>query len=303
LRIERSGAAVIFLLALCGSSLGQQNLAPANPIVMRVGERGITVAEVCSALASLPPPQRKGYALHPVLAKDWYGPLVALSDQARREHLQVPEDQKLSKVDRDNALVGELIQAIAGETPLTDAQINNYYAQHMQDFEEAKARHILISAATALRSRSSRSAAEAEAKAAKIVAELNHGADFARLAAENSDDPDTKNKGGGLGYVSHHQLEPAVDSIIWSLAPGQTSAPFEGRFGYEIVQVEDRRIQPLAAVRESIIGNLKAAALEQRQQAIVAAAHISMDPAYADSALPCESVAPAFTLKEGPVIP
>ena len=78
-----------------------------------------------------------------------------------------------------------------------------------------------------------------------------------------------------MGYVAHHQLEPAVVGIPWSLIPGQLSAPFQGRFGYEIVQVEERRIQPLDAIRESIIGNLKAAALERREQEIISA-HMSV---------------------------
>lgn len=303
MRIETFCAVVIFLVVLGGSSLAQQNLAASNnPIVMRVGEREITVVELCSALAALPPPQRKGYALHPALAKDWYGPLVALADEARREHLQVREDQKLSEVDYDNALVGELIQAIAASAQPTDPQIETYYTGHKRDFEQVKARHILISYATALASHSNRSAAEAKTKAENVAIALNRGTDFARVAAENSDDPYTNNKGGDLGYVSHHQLEPAVDSMVWSLTPGQASAPFQGRFGYEIVQVEERRIPPLAAVRESILGTLKAEALEQKQQEIVKAARINMEPAYENSPLPCESGAQVFTLKDPPLI-
>lgn len=297
----------MFVVAIFDCSFAQTNLkakdkAAGDPIVMRVGERGITVAELCSALTSLPPPQRKGYALHPALARDWYGPLVALADEARRRHLQVSGDPRLSEVDSDNALVGSLIQVIADEAQPTNAQIDKYYAEHKKDFEQVQARHILISQVAALNSRSNRSAAEAKTKAEQIVAELNRGAAFARLTAENSDDQETRDKGGDLGYVSHHQLEPAVDSMLWSLAPGQTSAPFEGRFGYEIVQVEEHRIQPLAAVRESIRGRLKADALERTQQKIVSAAHISLEPAYTDSPLPCEVQAPAFTLKDPPLI-
>jgi len=80
-----------------------------------------------------------------------------------------------------------------------------------------------------------------------------------------------------------------VVGIPWSLIPGQLSAPFQGRFGYEIVQVEERRIQPLDAIRESIIGNLNAAALERREQEIISAAHVSLEPAFVDGSLPCET--------------
>lgn len=305
-----SAKQLIILLCLCGTGEEQQAQTAAKlqartqvAVAMTVGERKITVAELCTAISQLPAPQRNGYTSNPSLAKDWYGPLVALADEARREHLQVPENPKLSELDRDNALVGELMQAIAGGAQPSDAQIDNYYSEHKREFEQVKARHILISDATALASRSTRSAADAKAIAEEIAAQLNGDADFAELATKDSDDPNTASKGGELGYLSHHQLEPALDLMLWSLSPGEISASFEGRFGYEIVKVEERRVQPLAAVRESIIGKLKAATLERREKEIVAAAHIGMEPAYADSPLPCEAGVQAFTLKDLPVIP
>jgi peptidyl-prolyl cis-trans isomerase D len=191
-----------------------------------------------------------------------------------------------------------LIQNIARKTQPSESEIRNYYKAHHTDFEQVKARHILISDASALASRSNRSATEAKIKAEELASELRRGADFAALAATDSDDPYTKANGGDLGYVSRHQLEPAVDAALWSLQPGQVSAPIEGRFGYEIVKVEERRTRPLEKVRESIVGNLKAAALERKQQEIVAAAHISMEPAYADAPLPCEAPSQDFTLKD-----
>jgi hypothetical protein len=265
---------------------------------MTVAGRTISVSELCTALESLPPPQRTGYTLHPALARDWLGPLMAMAEEAKREHLGTPENENLNEVDRDNALAGELIQAIARDTRPSDAEIEKYYSAHQSDFEEAKVRHILISDSTALASRSKRSPAEAKTKADELAAELKRGAEFAALAARESEDPYTKDKGGNLGYVSHHQLEPAVDQVVWALKPEETSASFAGRFGYEIVQVEDKRVQPLSAVRDLIVGKLKAAALEQRQEEIVRGAHIALDPAYADGPLPCQTPVNAFTLKD-----
>ena len=303
--LKRFWSLVAVALFLCAAGDAQQTQKTADshpasgPVVITVADRHITVSELCSALGSLPPPQRKGYALHPALAKDWFGPLVALAEEAKREHLGASrQSEKLSDVDLDNALVGGLIQNIARETQPTELDIQSYYKAHQSDFEQIKARHILISDATALASRSKRTAAEAKTKAEEIASRLKRGADFGALAATDSDDPYTKDKGGDLGYVSHHQLEPAVDVALWSLQPRQVSAPIEGRFGYEIVKVEDRRTRPLDEVRESIIGNLKAAALERKQQEIVAAAHIRMEPAYADAPLPCEAQSQNFTLKD-----
>jgi PPIC-type PPIASE domain len=274
-----------------------------DAIVMTVGARQVTVAELCAVLERLPPPQSKGYALHPVLAKDWYGPLVALAEEAKRRHLAASlGNRPRNEVDLDNALVGELIQSIAKDVEPDESEIERYYQTHKNDFEQVKARHILISDANALGSRSRRSAAEAKAKAERIIAQLRTGQDFAVAAANESDDVYTNSKSGGLGYVSHQQLEPAVDAAVWSLARGSISDPIEGRFGYEVFQIEDRRTQPVDAVRENIIGKIKAATLERRQQEIVAAAHITMEPVYIDSPLPC-GTKPAFTLKDSLELP
>jgi len=293
----------LVLVAFLLRSVYAQPPAPANhqkpdPVVITVADRKITVSQLCSAIGSLPPPQRKGYVLHPALAKDWFGPLIAMSEEAKREHLSSSQDPKLSQVDRENALVGDLIAHIAQETQPTDSEIESYYQAHKDEFEQVKARQILISDATALASRSKRSAAEAKAKADEIAAELNHGADFASLATTQSDDPYTKDKRGDLGYVSRHQMEPAVDRMLWTLAPGKTSAPFEGRFGYEIVRIEDRRTQLLEAVRDVIVGKIKSAVLEQRQQEIVTAAHITLEPDYLDAPLPCPTGSQAFSLPD-----
>jgi parvulin-like peptidyl-prolyl cis-trans isomerase-like protein len=269
---------VIALTVLCLWYRGNAQTPPAaaasqgsdqNGLVMTVGARQITVAELCAALERLPPPQRKGYALHPALAKDWYGPLVALVEEAKRRHLGASLDNSpQNEVDLDNALVGELIQSIAKDAEPDQSEIERYYQTHKSEFEQVKARHILISDANALGSRFRRSSAEA--KAERIIAQLRTGHDFALLAAKESDDVYTKSRGGDLGYVSHHQLEPAIDAAVWSLARGTISDPLAGRFGYEVVQVEDRRTQPVDAVRASVIGKIKAATLERRQQEIVA---------------------------------
>lgn len=261
-----------------------------DPVVMIVGQRKITASQLCAAIERLPPPQRKGYIAHPELAEQWFGPLVALAEEAKREHLGGSVGaEDMRGVDRESALAGELIQAISRSIAPTESEIDNYYASHKSQFEQVKARHILVSEATAMASRSSRSAAEARAKIEGIASRLKRGADFSRLASEESDDPDTKNKGGELGYITHHQMEPAVDQVLWSLTPGETSAPFEGRFGYQIVEVEERRTLPLNSVRELIIGNIRAEVLDRRQKLIIAAAHIRMEQIYLDSGLPCKA--------------
>ena len=283
-------------LLLCTWAWGQENKASADAIAMSVDNRQISVSELCAAIASLPPPQATAFPGRPALAAEWYGPLVALAEQAKREHLgEIFLRQDISPLDQANALSAEMIRKIARENEPTEAQIDHYYANHPEEFERTKAHHIVISHATALASRSNRTTEDAKIKADEIALRLKQGADFATIASKESDDPYTKAQGGFLGDVSHHQMEPAVDHVVWSLNPGETSSPFAGRFGYEIVKVESRKIMPLNEARETIIGNMKFLATIRRRQQIISAAHISIKRAYMDSPLPCEPSAIALT--------
>jgi hypothetical protein len=301
----------IFLLVgfLSVSSAGQRNPPTSqssqslqNRAALVVGPRAITVSELCEAIATLPPPQAHGYPLHPILAAQWYGPLVALAEEAKREHLGGDlSSDNLNKLDEENGLAAEIIRKVAGDIHPTDSQIEVYYAAHQSEFQRTTLRHILISDAAALGSRSNRSAVEAKARAEQLSAQIQAGQGFAELAAKNSDDPYTREKGGDLGEVSHHQLEPAVDQVLWSLKPGQTSPPFQGRFGYEIIKVEGRRTLPLKDVRASITREIKVEGSQRRQQEIIAAAHIHLTKTFMGSPLPCEST--RVTLQPKPPAP
>lgn len=298
----------LLILVLPLSAWGQSPVGNANAqttrhdaVAMKVGNRQITVSELCTAIASLPPPQANGFPEHPPLAAQWYGPLVALAEEARREHLGdslSPGDG--SMVDEENGLASALIRKIANDLHPTDAEIRQYYATHQYEFERTKARHIIISYDAAFASKSKRTAAEAKAKAEAISEQLRNGADFAVLAAKDSEDPYTKNKGGDLGEVYHHQMDPAEETVLWSLSPGQTSAPFIDRFGYAIVRVEGRRVLPLNDVREMVVGDLKFTADEHRQHEIINAAHVTLKKVYMSSPLPCSQLTQRSTLKQEP---
>ena len=276
--------------APAGAQGGSAEAAGKSAIAMTVGTRNISVSELCGAIAMLPPPQAKGYPLHPPLAAQWYGKLVAFAEEAKRERLtaSVPPGNA-SPLDEENGLSEALIEKVAHDIQPTDSQIEAYYASHRSEFERTRARHILISDAGALASRSRRTPAEAKAKAEQIAAELGRGAGFAILAAKDSDDPYSRQKGGDLGEVSHHQMEPAVDAVLWSLAPGQMSKPFAGRFGYEIVKVDGRRVLSVDEARPTIIGDLKFQGSMRRQEQIINAAHIRLKRVFMSSPLPCDA--------------
>lgn len=93
-----------------------------------------------------------------------------------------------------------------------------------------QASHILI------RVDDNASAAEAKAKADTLHARLVGGADFAKLATEESQDPSSQARGGDLGWFTQDQFGPDFGAEVARLADGAFSAPFRTQAGWHIVK-------------------------------------------------------------------
>jgi len=82
---------------------------------------------------------------------------------------------------------------------------------------------------------------------------LLQGRDFAELASALSDDKGSASRGGDLGWFGRGMMVPAFENAVFSLQPGQISAPFESRFGWHIARMEGRRpIQPFDSIESKL---------------------------------------------------
>lgn len=105
--------------------------------------------------------------------------------------------------------------------------------------QQNQVRHILV------RSDNLTSDREAEAKIREIRERISDGEDFAELARELSDDPVSGSDGGNLGWVSPGEMVPAFETAMMEAQPGQVTAPFRSRFGWHILEVQERRSQDM----------------------------------------------------------
>ncbi|HET6401323.1 MAG TPA: peptidylprolyl isomerase [Candidatus Kapabacteria bacterium] len=96
-----------------------------------------------------------------------------------------------------------------------------------------------------------------------------HGEDFAKLAEEHSDDPETRPFGGSLGKIPLDNLGPEQRGVIDSLNTGEISQPIhiaysENRTGFQIVKL----VHKIPAHKVSLdqdYHELEAAALQWKQ--------------------------------------
>ncbi|MGZ5034960.1 MAG: peptidylprolyl isomerase, partial [Usitatibacter sp.] len=142
---------------------------------------------------------------------------------------------------RQAVLVRALFEDEVKKNPITDAQLESQYQQFKASMgtNEYKVRHILVDK-------------EDDAKA--IIAELNKGGDFAKLAKEKSKDPGSKDNGGDLDWGPSARYVPAFANAVTSLQKGQTTtAPVKTDFGYHVIRLDDVRpltVPPFAEMKE-----------------------------------------------------
>lgn len=113
--------------------------------------------------------------------------------------------------------------------------------------ERVKVRHILLKT-------TGKPAAEEtkiKAKAEDLLTKIKGGADFAKLAKENSEDPGSAAKGGDLDWIVRGQTVKPFEEAAFSLKPGETSGLIKTVYGYHILQVQDKQDAHLKTFEES----------------------------------------------------
>jgi peptidyl-prolyl cis-trans isomerase D len=156
-----------------------------------------------------------------------------------------------------------------GAPQVSDGEIQQYYQANQKNYQvddQVKVRHILIK----VDGNDPKADASAKAKAQGILDQLHHGGDFAKLAKENSDDPGSKQQGGELGWIKHGVTVPEFDQAAFALQPGQTSGLVRTKFGYHIIQTEEKQTahtRPLGEVKPEILALLTRQREGQQEQA------------------------------------
>jgi len=196
------------------------------------------------------------------VAEEEAGQLPPMSDNAKKDYLvqfmadailitKAAEDKKLSddaafkrklEFARQKLLMESLLNQVAKDAS-TDAAMRAVYDDAVTKIpaeEEVKAAHILIRA-TAGDEKASKAA---EDKIKAVIARLNKGEDFAKVAGEVTEDPSGKANGGDLGYFTKDQMVPEFANVAFSLEKGKISAPVKTQFGWHVIKTEDKRVKP-----------------------------------------------------------
>lgn len=133
--------------------------------------------------------------------------------------------------------LGEISELIRSPGGFHIIKLNGKRAQKEERsvVKQTRTRHILI------RTSDTVSAAEARMRLERLRERIVQGDDFAELAHAHSEDPGSAADAGNLGWVSPGVMVPEFEETMNATEIGKVSAPFQSRFGWHILQVQERR--------------------------------------------------------------
>ncbi|HIG79471.1 MAG TPA: peptidylprolyl isomerase [Cycloclasticus sp.] len=173
---------------------------------------------------------------------------------AENEHLyKTPEQASIDYVELN------LNDLMADVKPSED-ELLAFYDSERQSFTalgHRRASHILFEAAdgtTEVNAEKKRKQAE------DVLARINNGEDFAKMAEQFSDDIGSSNSGGDLGIITDGMMAPVFEKTLSALEAGGVSEVVQTSYGFHIIkltELEADKIQPYAVVKDKVAKLLK----------------------------------------------
>lgn len=256
---------------------------PPDRVVIAVGDAKITAAQFDQIVDSLNSQYRsvargagrKQFA-------DNVARILSLAQEGRERKMdQAPAFKMQSQFAVDTVLASLLYDEIAKNLKVDEAELRKTYEAHKQEYQQVRARHILIrfqgSPAALKPGQKDRTDAEALAKAQDLRKRLVAGADFAALAAQESDDTSAAN-GGDLGFFQHGQMVPSFEEVAFALKPGELSEPVKTQFGYHVIRVESISFKSFEDVRADLESRQRPELLQKAVADIQKKTPVVLDP-------------------------
>jgi len=256
----------LLLLAVLIASVsifGFLGLTEKKDVLAKVGRKSITREDVQLRIASYPEQYREA------LSQEENMPRIleqivneeSLILAAQKEGISTSEAFQTELEEQKRELIINRILDIKVNTVIqvTDQEVQQFFGKNESQFAELetrKARHILV---------------EDEATAGKLLRQIRNGANFEKLAKNNSTDPTAQN-GGDLGFFRRGQLVKPFEDVAFKLKKGQVSNVVKTQYGYHIVKLEEINVRPtiqFEEVKDNIKNQLLSAKRKQASQTLL----------------------------------
>src|SRR5579862_4544434 len=154
-----------------------------------------------------------------------------------------------ARIRRDESVKILINKDITSKINITDAEVANFYNANRGSFNFPEPQvHMAQIVVTPqpdpnvhnLKNDKAKNEEEAKRKIQTIEFRLKQGDDFAMMAQNYSEDPNTTPNGGDLGFIGEPSLDkasPELKRMVLSLQPGQMSPIIHTQNGYQILKL------------------------------------------------------------------
>jgi|HubBroStandDraft_6_1064221.scaffolds.fasta_scaffold97368_2 peptidyl-prolyl cis-trans isomerase C len=274
------------VLSLRGQQAAPANDAAADPVVLTVGSERITRSMFQAIIDSLPAQQQVQLTTADARRSlaEQVAELKVMAQEARMRKLdQSAAVRAKIALQSDQVLANAVYQELTAGDP-DDAALRAYYAAHKQDWDQVKARHILIrmqgSRVPVREGHKDLTDEEALAKAKEVRAKIVAGAKFEDQAQTESDDTGSGENGGDLGTFGAGQMVPEFDEVVFKAPVGQVTEPIKTAYGYHLILVEERKSKPFEDARAEIEQKIRPEMGQKAIEALKAKTTVVYDEAY-----------------------
>ena len=259
---------------------------PPDKVVLAVGSMKLTAQQYDLIIDSLPE-QYRG-AARGAGRRDFAQNLVrimVLADEGKRRKVdQSPAFKTQQEFQDMNLLAGKTFNEIGNDTKVSDADLKAMYDAHKSEFEQVRARHILIrmsgSPLPLKPGQKDLSDAEALAKAQDLRKQIMAGADFAALASKESDDTGSATQGGDLNFFHKGQMVAPFEQAAFALKVGEVSEPVKSQFGYHVIKVEAHEAKSFEDSKADLEKRVRPEMAQKAIEDLTKKAMVIMDPEF-----------------------
>ena len=259
-------------------------VVPPDRVVVAVGDLTITAAQFDQIVDALPEQYRaaargsgrKQFADNVVR-------IAVLAQEGKRRKLDESSAYRTqSKFQDANILANMTYEEIGKNAKLDEADVRKYFEAHKAEFEQVRARHILIrvqgSPAAVRPGQKDLTEAEALAKAQDLRKRIQAGEDFAQLARQESDDTGSAVNGGDLGFFRRKQMVPSFEQAAFALQPGELSEPVKSPLGYHVIKVEAKESKSFEDVRPELERRMRPEQAQKTLEELQKRSQVVLDP-------------------------
>ncbi|HEU4520511.1 MAG TPA: peptidylprolyl isomerase [Thermoanaerobaculia bacterium] len=255
---------LMIVLALATTAFAQTKpAAPAaqqaatDPIIIAAGDLSVRQSEFENAIETLPQEYRQ-FAMGPgkkQFAEDYLRMKMLAAQGVKAGLDKDPEVVRQLALMRENLVANAQLKRIEENVAVSDADLQKAYEANKAQYEQVKARHILIAfkgSPAADPEKTELTEEQAKAKAEDIRKQLVAGASFEELAKKESDDKGSGARGGDLGSFGRGMMVDEFEDAAFAAKVGEIAPVVRTQFGYHIIKVDEHKTTPFAEVKEQL---------------------------------------------------